>query len=84
MPIIQQVSLFQFNSTIFSRINQNAGFLTETLSGEKTGYTPQAGQCLVSFVGYHDKEYLIVSGAASGDNFSGPFHIQAIFIYTKQ
>ena len=52
--------------------------------GGKTGYTSEAGHCLVSFAEIEGREYIFVSAGASGADGNTIPHIQdAVTVYNR-
>ncbi len=71
-----------FYSTMFknlSDVNVTGG----TILGGKTGFTNDAGLCLVSFAEVGGREYILVTAGAPG-NTGNPLHVQdAVAIYNR-
>lgn len=54
-------------STLFSRMKGDEPENGAVISGGKTGFVSQSGNCIASFgIGLSDKEYIFVSGSANG------------------
>jgi len=67
-----------YYSTLFSRI-ENSNFKGGSILGGKTGYTPEAGQCLASLAIKEGKYYILVTAGANGDNKTQKLHIDDAF-----
>lgn len=67
-----------YYSTLFSRIG-NSNFKGGSILGGKTGYTPEAGQCLASLAIKDGKYYILVTAGANGDNKTQKLHIDDAF-----
>lgn len=67
-----------FYSTLFSRI-ENSNFKDGYILGGKTGYTPEAGQCLASLAIKEEKYYILITAGANGDNKTQKLHIDDAF-----
>lgn len=67
-----------YYSTLFSRI-ENSNLKGGYILGGKTGYTPEAGQCLASLAIKDGKYYILVTAGANGDNKTQKLHIDDAF-----
>jgi D-alanyl-D-alanine carboxypeptidase (penicillin-binding protein 5/6) len=67
-----------YYSTLFSKIG-NSNFKGGSILGGKTGYTPEAGQCLASLAVKEGKYYILVTAGANGDNKTQKLHIDDAF-----
>ncbi len=66
----------------FTKIYSN--FKGGSILGGKTGYTPEAGQCLASLAIKGGKYYILVTAGANGDNKTQKLHIDDAFtIYSS-
>lgn len=63
-----------FYSTMFEKLD-DAEVIGGEILGGKTGYTTQAGLCLASLARLGEKEYILVTAKAEGDQHTEPFHI---------
>lgn len=66
-------------SSLFSRID-SPNFKGGYIIGGKTGYTPEAGQCLASLAIKNERYYILVTSGADGDSRTQKFHIDDAFI----
>ena len=73
--------------TYYSTMFKNLSDPTVTggkILGGKTGYTSEAGHCLVSFAEIEGREYIFVSAGASGADGNTIPHIQdAVTVYNR-
>ena len=73
--------------TYYSTMFKNLSDATVTggkILGGKTGYTSEAGHCLVSFAEIEGREYIFVSAGASGADGNTIPHIQdAVTVYNR-
>ncbi|MDR2295415.1 MAG: D-alanyl-D-alanine carboxypeptidase [Clostridiales Family XIII bacterium] len=61
-------------STLFAKTDgEYEGF---ALLGGKTGYTPEAGQCLASVAEKNGRRYMLVTAGAPGDNRTEALHVE--------
>jgi D-alanyl-D-alanine carboxypeptidase (penicillin-binding protein 5/6) len=60
-------------STLFAKTD--GAYEDFTLLGGKTGYTPEAGQCLACLAEKGGKRYLLVTAGAAGDNRTEALHV---------
>ncbi len=67
-----------YYSTLFSRI-ESPDFSGGSILGGKTGYTPEAGQCLASLAVKNNKYYILVTSGADGDSRTQKLHIDDAF-----
>lgn len=71
----------QISSSLFRKVN-NTSENDWKLLGGKTGYTPEAGICLASYVEKNGNNYLVITVGAKGQASNYPYHVEdAITIY---
>lgn len=72
-----------FYSTMFKGLSDQ-NIIGGKILGGKTGYTDEAGLCLASLARAGNKEYVLVTAGAKGDNHSEQFNItDAIAVYSS-
>ena len=72
-----------YYSTMFKNLSDSTVTGGKILGG-KTGYTSEAGHCLVSFAEIEGREYIFVSAGASGADGNTIPHIQdAVTVYNR-
>jgi D-alanyl-D-alanine carboxypeptidase (penicillin-binding protein 5/6) len=67
-----------YYSTLFSKID-SPNFKGGSILGGKTGYTPEAGQCLASLAVKDEKYFILVTAGADGDSKTQKLHIDDAF-----
>lgn len=72
-----------FYSTMFQ--NMDTETVTQgTITGGKTGYTPEAGLCLASTASINGRNYMLVTAKAKGNHDTAQFHIlDAVHVYDR-
>ena len=63
----------RLHSTLFAKTDGE--YESFALLGGKTGYTPEAGQCLACLAEKNGKRYLLVTAGAAGDNRTEALHV---------
>jgi len=75
MPTNRHPDGITFYSTLFSKMDK-PDFSGGVILGGKTGYTPEAGQCLASLSEKDGKQFILVTCGAPGDSKTQILHIE--------
>lgn len=82
-PTDQHPDGFTFHSTLF-RFLDTASVTGGSILGGKTGYTDEAGQCLISLATINGRDYILVTALAFGGESGEQCHIlDAVNVYNQ-